>query len=263
MLDELRSALELATEEELQQLTQILFCRKLNPLDYLQTPDILEVQSRDRQDWLDDIERRFRYLAADGIAVLKGQTQSLTYRDVLIRVCRYLKIPYSQQMTAIDLETEVFVRLVGRAWKRLPRSERKTLTVRVQRSLSRSNYSEPLPAQIQHNPIQILLKGSSILAVNSMKTRPHFLLFLTLTMFLSFATPIVFVGGGLAGLALLQHFPGLREIAQLSIDQILQILAVFGSGDPVTGMLAIGLTCGFVGGLFMLCTNYRYRHLLD
>jgi len=168
MLDELRSALELATEEELQQLTQILFCRKLNPLDYLQTPDILEVQSRDRQDWLDDIERRFRYLAADGIAVLKGQTQSLTYRDVLIRVCRYLKIPYSQQMTAIDLETEVFVRLVGRAWKRLPRSERKTLTVRVQRSLSRSNYSEPLPAQIQHNPIQILLKGSSILAVNSM-----------------------------------------------------------------------------------------------
>lgn len=82
-------------------------------------------------------------------------------------------------------------------------------------------------------------------------------------MFLSFATPIVFVGGGLAGLALLQHFPGLREIAQLSIDQILQILAVFGSGDPVTGMLAIGLTCGFVGGLFMLCTNYRYRHLLD
>lgn len=166
-MDELRAALELATEEELQQLTQILFCRKLNPLDYIQTPDILEVQSRDRQDWLDGIEARFRYLAADGIAVLKGQTQDFTYRETLVRVCRYLKIPYSQRMSAVDLEAEVFLNLVGRAWKRLPASERKTLTARVQRSLSRTNYSEPLPAQIQHNPINILLKGGSILAVNS------------------------------------------------------------------------------------------------
>ncbi|HBE17795.1 MAG TPA: hypothetical protein DDW51_09305, partial [Cyanobacteria bacterium UBA11367] len=52
-LDELRSALELATEEELQQLTEILFRRRFNPLDYLQTPNLIEIQSRDRKTWLD------------------------------------------------------------------------------------------------------------------------------------------------------------------------------------------------------------------
>lgn len=51
VLDELRSALELATEDELTQLTQILFCRKFNPLDYLQTPLPVEVQSLDRPLW--------------------------------------------------------------------------------------------------------------------------------------------------------------------------------------------------------------------
>ncbi|MDY7016398.1 MAG: hypothetical protein SVX43_22930, partial [Cyanobacteriota bacterium] len=73
-MDELRAALELATEDELQQLTKILFSRRLNPLDYWQTPDVIEVQSRDRQAWLDGLEERFRYLAADGLTVLRGRT---------------------------------------------------------------------------------------------------------------------------------------------------------------------------------------------
>ena len=166
-MDELRAALELATEDELQQLTKILFSRKLNPLDYWQTPDVIEVQSRDRQAWLDGIEERFRYLASDGLTVLRGRTQHMSYRKTLIQVCRYLKIPYSQQMSAVDLEAEVFLHLVEQAWKRLPASEQKSLAVRVQRSLAQSNFSEPLPPQLQHNPIQILLKGGSIFAVNS------------------------------------------------------------------------------------------------
>lgn len=166
-MDELRAALELATEDELQQLTKILFSRRLNPLDYIQTPDVIELQSRDRVDWLDGIEERFRYLAADGLTVLRGRTQQVSYRETLIQVCRYLKIPHSQQMSAIDLEAEVFLHLVERAWKRLPASERRSLTARIQRSLAQSNYSEPLPAQLQHDPINLLLKGGSIVAVNS------------------------------------------------------------------------------------------------
>lgn len=166
-MDELRIALELATEEELQQLTQILFCRKLNPLDYIHTPEIVEVQSRDRDAWLDGIEDRFRFLAADGMTVLKGRTQDVNYRDVLLRICCHLKIPYSQQMTALDLEAEIFLNLASRAWKRLPAAQKKSLTLRVQKSLARSNYSEPLPAKLQHNPINLLLKGCSIVAVNS------------------------------------------------------------------------------------------------
>jgi hypothetical protein len=78
-LDELRAALELTTEEELQQLTELLFSRKFNPLDYVQTPAPIDVQSRDREAWLDAVEQRFRYLAADGLTVLRGRTEQVTY----------------------------------------------------------------------------------------------------------------------------------------------------------------------------------------
>lgn len=96
-----------------------------------------------------------------------------------------------------------------------------------------------------------------------MKSLSHFLIFLMLTMLLSFAFPIIFVGGGLASLALLHYLPSFEAIAQFGIERTLQFLAVFGSGCPVAGVLTIGLTCGFVGGLFTLCTNYRYRHFLS
>ena len=166
-MDELRSALELATEEELQQLTQILFARKFNPLDYLQTPAPIEVQSQDWENWLDALEERFRYLAADGLSVLRGQTQKFSYREALTQVCHYLKIPYSKQMATTEIEAEIFLHLIGKAWKRLPASEKKSLTVQIQQSLAKSNFSEPLPPQLQHDPINLVIKGSSAFAVNS------------------------------------------------------------------------------------------------
>ena len=167
-MDELRAALELATEEELQQLTQILFCRRFNPLDYFQSPEPIEVQSQDWNAWLDSIEQRFRYLAADGMSVLRGRTQEISYRQILIQVCRYLKIPYSKQMLTTDLEADIFLHLVGKAWKRLPASEQQTLTVRVQKALAQSELPEPLPVQLQHNPVNLFLKGSSAIAVSSL-----------------------------------------------------------------------------------------------
>lgn len=166
-MDELRSALELATEDELQQLTQILFRRQFNPLDYIQTPEPIEVQSQDRQAWLDALEQRFRFLAADGVTVLKGRTKDFTYRQALIQVCRYLKIPYSKKLSTTDIEEEIFLNLMSRAWKKLPPAEQKSITVRVKRSLAQSNQSQPLPAHIQHNPMDLLIKGGSALAVSS------------------------------------------------------------------------------------------------
>jgi uncharacterized protein YaaW (UPF0174 family) len=166
-LDELRSALELATEEELQQLTDILFRRKFNPLDYVQTPDPIDIQNQDHESWLDAIEQRFRFLAADGVTVLRGRTGEVTYRQILIQVCRYLKIPYSAKLSTTDLEAEVFLNLMGRAWKQMPRHEQKALTARVQRSLAKSQLSEPLPVQLQHDPMALLVKGGSALAVSS------------------------------------------------------------------------------------------------
>jgi uncharacterized protein YaaW (UPF0174 family) len=166
-LDELRTALELATDEELQQLTRILFCRKFNPLDYMSTPDALEIQSQERVEWIDSIEQRFRYLAADGLTVLQGRTQQVSYRQAVIQVCRYLKMPYSKQLSTEDLEAELFLHLMGKAWQQLPAAEQTAITTKVQKSLSQSNLSKPLPLHVQHDPMKLILTGSSALVMSS------------------------------------------------------------------------------------------------
>jgi uncharacterized protein YaaW (UPF0174 family) len=165
-VDELRSGLELATDEELQVLTDILFCRKYNPLDYVYTPEPIEVQSRDRQAWLDALEQRFRFLAADGLTVLRRQTDQVSYRQVLIQVCHHLKIRYSANLCTEDLEAEVFLHLLSKVWKRLPTAQRQALTHQVERSLSQDG-NQQLPISLQQDPLQLMLKGGSALAVSS------------------------------------------------------------------------------------------------
>jgi uncharacterized protein YaaW (UPF0174 family) len=161
-------ALELATEEELQDLTAILFSRKFNPLDYVHTPEPIEVQSQDRKAWLDALEDRFRFLAADGMTVLRGRTEQVTYRQALIQVCKYLKISYSNQLATVDLEAEVFLHLLGQVWKKLPEQEKQKLTVRVQRQLVNSELKQPLPLLLQRDPLGLIFKGGSALAVTSL-----------------------------------------------------------------------------------------------
>lgn len=166
-MDELRAVLELATEEELQDLTAILFSRKFNPLDYVHTPEPIDVQSQGRKAWLDALEQRFRFLAADGMTVLRGRTKQVTYRQALVQVCKYLKIPYSSELTTVDLEAEVFLHLLGHVWKKLPAKDKQKLTVRIQRQLAKAELSQPLPLTLQRDPLKLLFKGGSALAVTS------------------------------------------------------------------------------------------------
>jgi uncharacterized protein YaaW (UPF0174 family) len=166
-LDELRSVLELASDDELQQLTRILFCRKFNPLDYVNTPEPLDIQSQERIEWIESIEQRFRYLAADGLTVLQGRTQQVSYRQTIIQVCRYLKIPYSKQLSTEDLEAELFINLMGKAYQQLPSAEQTAITTRIQKSLSQSNLTQPLPLHIQHDPLKLIFTGSSALVLSS------------------------------------------------------------------------------------------------
>ena len=211
-MDELRAALELATEEELQQLTEILFRRKFNPLDYVHTPEPLDVQSQDRPIWLDAIEQRFRFLAADGMTVLRGRTEQVTYREALIQVCRYLKIPYSNKLATTDLEAEVFLNLLGRAWKQLPATDQQTLTLRLQRSLARSN-SHPLPLSVQRDPLALLVKGGSALAVSSI-LKPILLQQIARQFALQFAayqvTKETLIQGGAVAAAQFQNYVALQ-----------------------------------------------------
>ncbi|KST65412.1 YaaW family protein [Mastigocoleus testarum] len=166
-MDELRTALEIATEEELQDLTAILFSRKFNPLDYVNTPEPIEIQSQDRKAWLDSLEERFRFLAADGITVLRGKTKRVTYREAIIQVCKHLKIPYSTELTTIDLEAEVFLHLLGKVWRKLPKSEQQQMTLRIQRHLAQSELKEPLPLTLQRDPLGLIFKAGSALALTS------------------------------------------------------------------------------------------------
>jgi len=166
-VDELRTALELATDDELEGLTDILFRRQLNPLDYMYAPEPIDVCSQDRDLWLDSLEERFRFLAADGVTVLRGKTRQVSYRQVLIQVCRYLKIPYNQSLSTPDLEAEIFLILVGRAWQQLPTSERRVLNGRLQQAVSQADISHQLPASLQQDPLGLVLKGSGVVAVNS------------------------------------------------------------------------------------------------
>ena len=166
-MDELRAGLALATEEELEQITQILFRRRFNPLDYWQTPEPLYIQSQDWDSWLDALEARVRYLAADGITVLRGRTQEVSYREILIKVCHYLKIPYSRSMKSTDIEAEIFLHLVTKAWDKLPSQEKYSLQRQIGMALATANPPEPLPIGLQHNPLKILVRGSGVVVIST------------------------------------------------------------------------------------------------
>jgi uncharacterized protein YaaW (UPF0174 family) len=166
-VDELRTALELATDEELQDLTEILFRPRFNPLDYLRKADPLDIQSRDREGWLDALEARFRYLAADGLTVISQKTSQLSYRQILIQVCRHLRLPYEMSMSTVDLEAEVFLGLLERAWKQLPAAEKGEFTVQLKHSLTKSQLLPQLPLAVQQDPMSLVVKGSTAIAVTS------------------------------------------------------------------------------------------------
>jgi uncharacterized protein YaaW (UPF0174 family) len=165
-MDELRSVLELASEDELQDLTQILFQRRFNPLDYLQGLDPVQVQSGDRLQWLDAIEERFRFLAADGFTVLRGGSQTVTYRQILIRVGRYLKLRFSTSLSTTDLEAEIFLHLLQRTWKKMPKQEKQALIDRIQAALQQSS-TTPLPLSCDSDPLRLVVESGGILALSS------------------------------------------------------------------------------------------------
>jgi hypothetical protein len=150
-MNELRQALELATEEELQDLTELLFRPKFNPLDYLQGQTPEQVQTCDRITWLDALEQRFCFVAADGFTVLQGKTETLSYHQVLVQVSRHLRLRYSPTLSTMDLEAEIFLHLMQQTWKQLPSAEQQALLQRIQNALATAPV-EPLPLNCQSDP---------------------------------------------------------------------------------------------------------------
>lgn len=256
-MDELRAALELATEDELRDLTEILFRPKFNPLDYVSTPDPIDVQSQDREVWLAAIDERFRFLAADGITVLRRRTRQISYRQVLIQVCRYLKLPYAGAMSTTDLEAEVFLSLLNRAWKQLPISEQNSLTTQVQRSLSQSSLAQHLPLSVQNDPLNLLLKGGSAIAISSV-VKPLLLQQVARQFALHFArhqaAKVTLAQGGLAAATQFQN----QVVLQMSRHGMAASAARYGAVRTLFAFASSALWAYFLAdlGWRTIATNY-------
>ncbi len=89
---------------------------------------------------------------------------------------------------------------------------------------------------------------------------PNYVRSLLLTMLISFTVPVAILGIGLAGLSITSHFPGVALIAQITLQQMLIFLKIFGSGRAMDGLCIIGITCSLVGGLFDTYTYYQNYH---
>jgi uncharacterized protein YaaW (UPF0174 family) len=187
VMDELWTALELATTEELEQLADLLFRRQFNPIDYVTTPTTIEVKSQSRYDLMLSISERFRFLAADGVTVLLGQSRSLSYRQVLEKVCQHLQIQYAQTQDIADIESEVFLNLIQRSWQKLPAKEKSALNTSLQEALTEADLQKTLPLDIQRNPLSLVVKGGSALAITAV-LRPMILNLLARQMAWHFAT---------------------------------------------------------------------------
>lgn len=166
-MDELTNVLALATDEELNQLANILFRRKFNPLDYLTTPPIQELQSWDRDELVAAIAKRFSFLAADGLTVLRRKTQEMSYRNVLERVCQHLDVKYSKHQTVEDIESELFLNLISNSWKKLSSQERANLDESMQAALTEADLQKSLPPDAQRSPMSLFVKGGSAIAVST------------------------------------------------------------------------------------------------
>ncbi|MFE4105142.1 YaaW family protein [Almyronema epifaneia] len=165
-MNELRSALDLATDEELQSLSDILFRPKFNPIDYFWA-DPAAVQCADRREWIDRIEARFRFLAADGLTVLQRRSDRLSYRQILVQICRYLKISFVPTLSTADLEAELFLALLEKTWQQLPPKQQQILRGKTRQAIDQSPQFHQLPRSLQQDPLSLLVTGSSALAVTS------------------------------------------------------------------------------------------------
>ena len=84
---------------------------------------------------------------------------------------------------------------------------------------------------------------------------------LLFTSFISFAIPLVSIGGVLLVLLIMAQITSLYSISEFSLIQLTQFLNVLGNGDRLEGLLIIGLASGLVGSLFDAFNLLRYPGL--
>eukprot|EP00250_Pteridium_aquilinum_P011134 c19856_g1_i1 orf=174-1211(+) len=113
---DLRTVLELASDAELHELSNILYGQSLlSPLLKSMTRGDgshkkLEQELEGRDALVDRLESRFLYLGADAKETLRGWRP--TYRDILLCVRAKLSVCCSTKLSTEDLEVEIFLHLL-------------------------------------------------------------------------------------------------------------------------------------------------------
>ena len=259
-MDELRSGLELATEDELQAMAQLLFQPKFNPLDYLYTPQPVDIGMRSRTQQINLLEQRFRYLAADGLTVLQQRTGQISYRHALLQVGRYLKLRPSAPCTDLstdDLESEIFLHLLERTWQQLPTGEQTKVTQQVHSALANTPEFAQLPDTLKRNPLALIAKGGSAVAVSTM-VRPLLLRHIAKQIALHLARYQVakqgLIKGGLSAAAQVQS----RAAAHMAKRGLAMSTARYGAMRGMLGVLGPALWTWFLAdlGWRAIATNY-------
>lgn len=169
-MDDLRESLILASVDERYALIDLLFRPKFNPLDYWQTATPAQIKALPLESQLAAIAERFRFLAADGMTVIRGESQSLSYREILFEASDYLKIDpdcHQGELTNADLEAEIFLNLLQRTWKQLPSGEQAQLLQEIQRSLRPEHQGHPLEKALKQDSLRLMLEGGSAIALSA------------------------------------------------------------------------------------------------
>lgn len=256
-MDELRSGLELATDEELQMMTQLLFQPKFNPLDYLYTPQPVDISRYQRPQQIALLEQRFRYLAADGFSVLQKRTHQVSYHQTLLRVCRHLKMRQYEGLSVAELESEVFLVLLEKAWNQLPSGEQKIIERRLHSAIASTEEFERLPTVLQEKPLALLAKGGSALALSAV-IRPWLLRQIAQQFALHMARYQVakqaLVKGGLSVAAQVQS----RAAAKVATQGMVSASARYGAMRGAMACLGPALWTWFLAdlGWRAVATNY-------
>lgn len=166
-MDEFRAGLELATTEELEGLTSLLFHRRFNPLDYAMGIDEHQLPFEDRCAWVEQVDLRFRFLAADGVTVLQRNSGALSYRKILIAVCRYFKLTLPSSLSTIALEEEVFLHMLELAYQKLSPAEQSQLEQYFRKAMVVHPLAKPLFSANPQHALRLVLKGSSAVVLSS------------------------------------------------------------------------------------------------
>jgi uncharacterized protein YaaW (UPF0174 family) len=86
-----------------------------------------------------------------------------------MRVARHLRLPYSPSLSTLDLEAELFLALLQKLWRKLPKSEKTTLDRKIQIAWTEAGNTLALPMSLRHDPVRLLLEGGTAIAVSSLR----------------------------------------------------------------------------------------------